>query len=53
MSSAETRAPQNDMYRRSHFTLRSAVEFIGMIFHRPGTDVRAFGAPSDFVIDRG
>ena len=30
-----------------------SVEFIGMIFHRPGSDLRAFGAPTDFVIDRG
>jgi alkanesulfonate monooxygenase len=29
-----------------------SVEFIGMIFHRPGSDLQAFGAPTDFVIDR-
>src|SRR5262245_23741868 len=30
-----------------------SVEFIGMIFHRPGNDLRAFTAPGEFVIDRG
>jgi alkanesulfonate monooxygenase len=29
------------------------VEFIGMIFHRPGSDLQAFAGASDFVIDRG
>jgi alkanesulfonate monooxygenase len=30
-----------------------SVEFIGMIFHRPGSDLQAFAAPKDFVLDRG
>ena len=30
-----------------------SVEFIGMIFHRPGTDLRAFLSTSDPLIDRG
>lgn len=30
-----------------------SVEFIGMIFHRPGTDLRAFSATNEPLIDRG
>src|SRR3954469_7398538 len=30
-----------------------SVEFIGMIFHRPGTDLRAFLGTGDPLIDRG
>src|SRR3954464_11122518 len=30
-----------------------SVEFIGMIFHRPGTDLRAFSGSSEPLIDRG
>jgi alkanesulfonate monooxygenase len=29
------------------------VEFIGMIFHRPGSDLQAFAGATDFQIDRG
>jgi alkanesulfonate monooxygenase len=29
------------------------VEFIGMIFHRRGSDLQAFGGPGEFTIDRG
>jgi len=29
-----------------------SVEFIGMIFHRPGNDLRALAAPTDFLIDK-
>jgi alkanesulfonate monooxygenase len=30
-----------------------SVEFIGMIFHRRGSDLQAFGGPGDFIVDRG
>src|SRR6187549_742253 len=30
-----------------------SVEFIGMIFHRPGTDLRAFSGAGEPLIDRG
>jgi len=30
-----------------------SVEFIGMIFHRRGSDLQAFGGPGDFALDRG
>jgi alkanesulfonate monooxygenase len=29
-----------------------SIEFVGMIFHRPGNDLRAFASPSDFLIDK-
>jgi alkanesulfonate monooxygenase len=29
-----------------------SVEFIGMIFHRPGSDLKAFAAANDLLIDR-
>jgi alkanesulfonate monooxygenase len=29
------------------------VEFIGMIFHRRGSDLQAFGGPGEFAVDRG
>jgi len=29
------------------------IEFIGMIFHRPGSDLQAFAGATDFLIDRG
>ncbi len=30
-----------------------SIEFIGMIFHRPGSDLQAFAGAKDFVLDRG
>ncbi|MET0384930.1 MAG: LLM class flavin-dependent oxidoreductase, partial [Polyangiales bacterium] len=29
-----------------------SIEFVGMIFHRPGNDLRAFASPNDFLIDK-